>query len=90
MIRPSQVLDEVIPDANDPAVESSVLAVGPDAAPSSRPALDRDEQKLRNQRVIELLDAWLADQSGYDEKVWPQVKEALEENRLSHRRKFRD
>jgi Fic family protein len=37
-----------------------------------------------------LLDTWLADESGYDERVWPQLKKAIEENRLSSWKRFDD
>lgn len=39
--------------------------------------------------VLEMLDSWLADESGYDERVWPRVKEAIEQNRSSTRKRFR-
>ena len=42
----------------------------------------------RAREAIGLLDAWLADESGYDERVWPSVKQGLEENRLSDRSRF--
>ena len=35
-----------------------------------------------------LLKQWMDDESGYDEKVWPLVKELIEENRLSERKRF--
>lgn len=47
-------------------------------------------QKARNEAVISLLNRWLADESGYDERVWPIVKKAIEENRTSYRKRFRD
>jgi hypothetical protein len=47
-------------------------------------------QKARNGAAIALLDRWLADDSGYDERVWPIVKKAIEENRPSSRKRFRD
>ena len=31
--------------------------------------------------VIELLKSWLEDDSGYDEKTWPKLKKALDEER---------
>lgn len=31
--------------------------------------------------VAELLKSWLADESGYDEKTWPKLKKALNEER---------
>ena len=47
-------------------------------------------QKARNKAAIALLDKWLADESGYDERVWPRLKKAIEENRLSSRKRFDD
>ena len=38
--------------------------------------------------VIALLDEWMADESGYDEEMWPQIQAALERDRLSSRRLF--
>lgn len=32
-------------------------------------------------RALALLQSWLADESGYDELVWPRLKKALEEER---------
>jgi hypothetical protein len=40
--------------------------------------------ELRSPKVaeaIELFKGWLADESGYDEKVWPRLKKALEQER---------
>ncbi len=47
-------------------------------------------QQKKNEAAIALLNSWLTDESGYDEKAWPIVKQALEENRLSMRRKLHD
>ena len=38
--------------------------------------------------VIALLDRWLEDESGYDEATWPELKEALDRDRLSERKLF--
>ncbi len=57
-------------------------------APIKRSALT--EQQLKNQAAIALLSEWLEDTSGYDEKVWPVLKQTIEENRLSDRRRFDD
>jgi len=46
------------------------------------------DQIEKNQAVIRLLEEWLADDSGYDEQVWPIVKKDIEENRLSYRKRF--
>ena len=56
-----------------------------DESNSSQPA-----QQQKNELAIKLLDEWLADESGYDEQVWPTVKKLLEENRLSGRSRFGD
>jgi hypothetical protein len=58
-------------------------------------ALDRDgklavldfSRRLRkgenrpNAAAIRLLDEWMAEDSGYDEETWPELKEALDRNR---------
>ncbi|MFH1943050.1 MAG: hypothetical protein ABIL68_13185 [bacterium] len=46
--------------------------------------------QIKNKNVIRLLDEWLADESGYDEKIWPIVKKDIEENRSSYRELFND
>lgn len=47
-----------------------------------------DDQLERNASAIARLEAWLADESGYDEDVWPRVRATLIENRLSDRSPF--
>lgn len=47
-------------------------------------------QRQKNQAAIRLLQEWLADESGYDEQNWPRIKQAIEENRLSDRKRFDD
>ncbi|MCL1470742.1 hypothetical protein [Argonema antarcticum] len=32
-------------------------------------------------KVIQLLDEWMDDDSGYDEETWPELKEALDTER---------
>jgi len=44
----------------------------------------------KNRRLKKLIQSWLDDESGYDEETWPWLKTALEEDRLSARRLFRD
>ncbi len=47
--------------------------------------LDRLQHlKLENPQaaaMAKLLEEWLADESGYDEKTWPKLKKALDEER---------
>jgi hypothetical protein len=50
----------------------------------------RMAQTAQNAAAIRLLRQWLEDESGYDERVWPQLKEAIEEDRLSERKRFSD
>jgi hypothetical protein len=62
------------------------LALPP--AESSNPV--RMVQRAKNEAAIRLLQKWISDESGYDEAVWPRVKQAIEENRLSERKHFSD
>lgn len=47
-------------------------------------------QRVRNQAAIRLLRKWMADETGYDERVWPIVKKSIEDNRGSYRKRFHD
>lgn len=51
----------------------------------ARPRLSANDREL-----IKTLQSWLEDESGYDEETWPWLKKALEEDRLSARRLFRE
>lgn len=42
------------------------------------------------QGVLELLDEFLADDPEYDRRVWPALKEALDEHRPAGRKLFRE
>ncbi|MBW4686689.1 MAG: hypothetical protein KME40_16675 [Komarekiella atlantica HA4396-MV6] len=35
------------------------------------------------EKVIEVVDEWMTDESGYDEEVYPQIEVALTQNGLS-------
>ncbi len=48
----------------------------------------RPRHQTRPEAVIALLDEWLHDESGYDEETWPELKEALDRDRLSERKLF--
>lgn len=41
----------------------------------------KKEEQRPNLAAISLLDEWMADDSGYDEETWPELKEALDRNR---------
>ena len=44
----------------------------------------------KGMEAVQLLDQWLADESGYDAETWPELKAALERDRLSDRKLFVD
>ena len=58
--------------------------------PTQAIELGRMAQAAQNEAAIRLLHQWLADESGYDERVWPRLKEAIEADRLSDRKRFSD
>jgi hypothetical protein len=41
-----------------------------------------------NRRALALIQLWLADESDYDEEVWPEIERVIEENRLGDRKRF--
>ena len=49
---------------------------------------DLSESRPGVDLAIRLLDEWMADESGYDEETWPELKVALNRDRLSSRRLF--
>ena len=49
-----------------------------------------DDLRVRNARALQLVREWLADESGYDEEVFPVLKAELEADRLSYRRRFKE
>lgn len=46
--------------------------------------------EFKRREAIQLIDLWLADESGHDEKVWEDIKETIEDNRLSYRKRFNE
>ena len=61
----------------------SALSESPESAEDALAA-----RREKNEAAIRLLRKWMDDESGYDEKTWPIVKKSIEENRISHRRRF--
>lgn len=47
-------------------------------------------RRTKTRKLVKLLDIWLADETGYDERMWPRLKKSIEENRLSARKRFDD
>ena len=73
----------------DVVILDVALASQPRTPEQAKDTLE-SEQQAQNQAAIGLLEAWLCDASGYDERAWPIVKQALEENRLSPRTLFHE
>jgi excisionase family DNA binding protein len=81
------------PSSGEGATRRNVAAPADSAelcVPGGVTNIEREEQIRKNQAVRELLAEWMADESGYDEAAWPIVKELIEENRLSDRKRFSD
>jgi hypothetical protein len=47
-------------------------------------------QQIKNQEASKLIRSWLADESGFDELIWPKAKKTIEENNLSTRVRFNE
>jgi hypothetical protein len=60
----------------------------PHAARARRQRARAAEIPERNRAALAWLRKWLADESGYQEAVWPKLKQAIEEDRLSYRKRF--
>lgn len=45
-------------------------------------------RRERYARLVALIETWLADDSGYDEDVWPRLRRGIEESRTSDRKRF--
>lgn len=57
------------------------------AAP--REAIVDEDVRARNARFLKLFREWRADESGYDEAVFPILKAEMEAERLSYRKRFK-
>ena len=64
-------------------------AVSVPSAPSTNGRAEPSDGSETTDSVIQLLEEWLADESGYDEEAWPELKDALDRDRLSARKLFR-
>ena len=47
-------------------------------------------RRKRHAKLIALIESWLADESDYDQTVWPRLKSRIEESRTSARKRFSD
>lgn len=63
------------------------------AQPSSGEVCPPPQEQPLSEKAVRLkalFDSWLSDDSGYDEEAWPELKAALDRDRLSYRRLFDD
>lgn len=92
MLKSEQVPTQTVDVKPDPAALTGVENGHPVAAPvydfDSPEAIA--ERKRKNAEALRLLHEWLADESGYDEEMWPILKKALEEDRTSYGSFFSD
>ena len=51
---------------------------------------DAEIQRKKNQEALALFRKWLGHQSGDYERTWPLLKDAIERDRLSPRKSFRE
>lgn len=72
-----------------PATESPVLGARFEVANLQQHQTFRSRRE-RYAMLITLIESWLADDSGYDEEVWPQLKAGIEESRTSTRKRFNE
>jgi excisionase family DNA binding protein len=52
------------------------------------PEQTQADRKIHAQKLMRLLDQWMADESGHDEEMWPKLKAVLEQDRISSRPLF--
>ena len=68
-----------------------VVGHRPKAKPNDRAPVEAPlSARERAEKVIQLLDEWMADESGHDEEMWPKLKAVLEQDRISSRPLFRE
>jgi uncharacterized protein (DUF433 family) len=63
-------------------IDASIEA-GEAFAEEMRKATEATTQRQRDLELVALLQEWLADESGLDEAVWPQLQRDLENNPIS-------
>jgi hypothetical protein len=70
---------------SEPKPATKRRAAGPTPWADPLPPAERME---RNLKAAALLREWMADDSGYDEEVWPVLEQALKEDPIRFREDF--
>ena len=65
-----------------------VLLQEPGGLPDGTDVTVEPARTAPQQKAIELIDEWLDDESGYDERSWPELRTGIDLHRLSSRRLF--
>ena len=51
---------------------------------------DPASKVIDREGLLALIRSWAEDKSGYDDRAWPILEKAIEENRLSSRKRFEE
>ena len=70
-----KITDSAYTISNYPSVNDSLSSIDQSSSPKT------EDDSLKD--VIELVNGWMADESGYDEETYPQIEAGLNHNRLS-------
>ena len=52
--------------------------------------VSRELRRKRYDAALALIRKWRADESGYEDRIWPDLVKNIEENRLAHRLRLRE
>jgi len=70
--------------------QETLLGRNPSRPSSIREAEDQRTIAERNQAAILLLRQWMKEGPVCDDQTWQNLKQSIEENRLSYRKRFHD
>lgn len=70
-----KITDSAYTISNYPSVNYNLSSIDQSSLPKT------EDDSLKD--VIELVNGWMADESGYDEETYPQIEAGLNHNRLS-------
>lgn len=63
----------------------------PNSGEVSQPVVTGSSPRKRGvDGLLDLMEEWMSDESGYEERTWPELKKNIEANRMSYRKRFSD